>query len=152
VHRNGRRIAEAIAAVEARIGADANDQEVAEELGLSLTEYHAILQDSVSCRLFSFEETYGEDNSTLEDTEVSQVFANPLNGVEQDLLKQSLARAISQLPERERLVLALYYDEELNLKEIGQIIGVSESRVSQIHSQAALRLRANLEDWRPPQS
>ena len=61
--------------------------------------------------------------------------------------RQHLAKAIDGLPEREKLVLALYYDEELNLKEIGEVIGVSESRVSQIHSQAAMRLRARLSDW-----
>jgi len=148
VHRNGRSIAEAIASVEARTGGDAGDQEVAEELGLSLEDYHNMLQDSVSCRLFSFEETYDEDNSTLEENELSRPLLNPQDGIEQDALKHSLVQAINHLPERERLVLALYYDEELNLKEIGEIIGVSESRVSQIHSQAALRLRANLEGWR----
>lgn len=147
VHRNGRRIADAIASIEARTGNDANDQDVAEELEMSLEDYHNILNDSVSCRLYSFEETYTEDNSILEDNEVSQPLVAPSEGVERDSLKMSLANAITQLPERERLVLALYYDEELNLKEIGQIIGVSESRVSQIHSQAALRLRANLDDW-----
>jgi RNA polymerase sigma factor for flagellar operon FliA len=62
--------------------------------------------------------------------------------------KSTLARAIDNLPPREKLVLALYYDEELNLKEIGEVIGVSESRVSQIHSQAAMRLRSRLADWR----
>jgi RNA polymerase sigma factor for flagellar operon FliA len=71
----------------------------------------------------------------------------PAQGVQRDVLRQQLARAISELPERERLVLALYYHEELNLKEIGQVIGVSESRVSQIHSQAALRLRTKLAGW-----
>ena len=147
VHRNGRRIAEAIAQIEARTGADPSDQQVAEELGLELDDYHAMLQDSVSGRLYSFEETYGEDNSALQENELSQPLVSPQLGVEQDSLKHSLASAISQLPERDRLVLALYYDEELNLKEIGQIIGVSESRVSQIHSQAAVRLRAQLEDW-----
>lgn len=146
VHRNGRRIADAIARVEARIGGDANDQDVAEELGLPLADYHSMLKDSASSQLYSFEETYDEDNSTLEENELSQPLVSPLDGVENDSLKKSLAHAITQLPERERLVLALYYDEELNLKEIGQIIGVSESRVSQIHSQAALRLRANLQD------
>jgi RNA polymerase sigma factor for flagellar operon FliA len=74
-------------------------------------------------------------------------FTPPQERFQKESLKQSLAQAITQLPERERLVLALYYDEELNLKEIGQIIGVSESRVSQIHSQAALRLRSRLSDW-----
>jgi RNA polymerase sigma factor for flagellar operon FliA len=63
-------------------------------------------------------------------------------------LKKALADAISQLPERERMVLALYYNEELNLKEIGLVLGVSESRVSQIHSQAAARLKSRLSGWR----
>jgi RNA polymerase sigma factor for flagellar operon FliA len=62
--------------------------------------------------------------------------------------REHLAAAIDNLPDREKLVLSLYYDEELNLKEIGEVIGVSESRVSQIHSQAALRLRSRLVDWR----
>ena len=60
----------------------------------------------------------------------------------------ALADAIANLPERERLVLALYYDEELNLKEIGEVLGVSESRVSQLHSQCAARLRGRLGEWR----
>ena len=148
VHRNSRRIADAINAIEARSGRDATDQEVADELGIDLDEYHNILQDSVSSRLYSFEESYNEDTgNVLEESELSQPLVSPLDGLQQDDLRKSLAIAITQLPERERLVLALYYDEELNLKEIGQIIGVSESRVSQIHSQAAMRLRARLTDW-----
>ena len=62
-------------------------------------------------------------------------------------LKKALTEAITQLPERERMVLALYYNEELNLKEIGLVLGVSESRISQIHSQAAARLKARLAGW-----
>jgi RNA polymerase sigma factor for flagellar operon FliA len=72
---------------------------------------------------------------------------SPFSGIERDAFQSSLADAIKVLPEREQLVLALYYDEELNLKEIGAILGVSESRVSQIHSQAALRLRSRLTEW-----
>ncbi len=148
VHRNGRRVSEAIANVEARHGRDANDQEVAEELGVGMSEYHAMLNDSASSRLFSFEESYGDDDSdSLGPDNISMAFTPPQERFQKESLKQSLAQAITQLPERERLVLALYYDEELNLKEIGQIIGVSESRVSQIHSQAALRLRSRLSDW-----
>ena len=64
------------------------------------------------------------------------------------VLENQLAKEIDDLPEREKLVLSLYYNEELNLKEIGAVLGVSESRVSQIHSQAAMRLRARLSDWR----
>ena len=72
----------------------------------------------------------------------------PCDGLQRSTFKEHLARAIDNLPPREKLVLALYYDEELNLKEIGEVIGVSESRVSQIHSQAAMRLRSRLSDWR----
>jgi RNA polymerase sigma factor for flagellar operon FliA len=73
----------------------------------------------------------------------------PFDGLRRDAFRDALAEAIASLPERERLVIALYYDEELNLREIGQVLGVSESRVCQIHGQAALRLRARLQDWLP---
>lgn len=72
----------------------------------------------------------------------------PLEGVQFDDFKKNLAEAISGLPERERLVLSLYYDEDMNLREIGSIIGVSESRVSQIHSQALIRLRSRMSQWK----
>ncbi len=147
VHRNSRRVSEAISHVEARTGRDACDQDVADELGVDLEEYHQILNDSASSRLYSFEETYTDEGGAASTNEVSQPLANPSDSIQKDALKKSLALAIAQLPERERLVLALYYDEELNLKEIGEIIGVSESRVSQIHSQASSRLRARLTDW-----
>lgn len=147
VHRNSRAIAHAIRVVESRVGRDALDSEVAAELDLPLNDYHAMLQDSSSSRLFSYEETFGDDDSNIDASESSSAFISPLEDLQRESLKQSLARAISQLPERERLVLALYYDEELNLKEIGLVLGVSESRVSQIHTQAALRLRTRLADW-----
>ncbi len=147
VHRNSRRISEAIVAVEARTGRDAQDHEVAEELNVELKEYFGMLQDASSTRLFSFEEAFGDDESRLDAGNASMAFVPPHDGLQRESLKQSLAQAITQLPEREKLVLSLYYDEELNLKEIGQIIGVSESRVSQIHSQAAMRLRSRLTDW-----
>ena len=147
VHRNSRRVAAAIGVVESRTGRDARDQDVADQLEVSLDEYFSMLQDANSSRLFSYEEDYGEEDNRSNSSPVSMAFLGPLEGLERESLKQSLAQAISQLPEREKLVLALYYDEELNLKEIGEIIGVSESRVSQIHSQSALRLRARLLDW-----
>lgn len=147
VHRNSRLIAKAIRAVEARNGRDAQDAEIAAELDISLHDYHLMLKDTSSSRLFSYEETFGAEDSNIDASESSSAFISPLEGLQRDSLKKSLAEAIAQLPERERLVLALYYDEELNLKEIGQVLGVSESRVSQIHSQAALRLRTRLADW-----
>ncbi len=147
VHRNGRKMSEAISRIEARTGRDASDQQIAEELELSLEDYYVMLQDSASSKLYSFEETYNEENGEVDYNHLSEPLISPFEGVQKQSLKESLAQAISQLPERERLVLALYYDEELNLKEIGEVIGVSESRVSQIHSQAASRLRARLIDW-----
>lgn len=147
VHRNGRRVSEAIAQVEARTGRDATDIEVARELGVSMDNYHSLLQDSAESRLFSLDEL----TESGEDSPGEQLAGHepePGQQIQAGAFKQALAKAIDQLPEREKLVLALYYDEELNLKEIGEVLGVTESRVSQIHSQAAARLRSRLKDWR----
>ena len=144
VHRNARRIAQAIKVVEDRNGAEAQDAEVAAELEMTLSEYHACLADANSGRLFSLDELNESGELPIEETERSE---NPLEDIASEAFKRSLAEAIGELPEREKLVLSLYYQEELNLKEIGAVIGVSESRVSQIHSQAAMRLRARLVDW-----
>lgn len=146
VHRNGRRVTEAIHQIEARLGRDASDTEVAAELGISVADYHALLQDSLDSRLFSIDElAHGDDDSTGMQFEGDD--PGPMMQIQDSNFRQALADAISNLPERERLVLALYYDEELNLKEIGSILGVSESRVSQIHTQAALRLKSRLREW-----
>ncbi len=147
VHRNARRVAVAIKAVEGRTGRDATDAEVAKELGVSLDDYYTYLRDSAGTRLFSYDdllENQGEGVLDEADTQISE----PLDEVQKQAFSRNLAGAISNLPEREKLVLALYYKEDLNLKEIGLVLGVSESRVSQIHSQAALRLRARLSIWR----
>lgn len=148
VHRNARRVAEAVAVVEARTGRDARDVEVAEELCMDLDEYYTILQDSSSTRLFSLEESCEEDDSKLDQPVTSMALLGPSEKVQNEAMQQALAEAILKLPERERLVLSLYYEQELNLKEIGQVLEVSESRVSQIHTQATMRLRSRLADWR----
>ena len=144
VHRNARRVAQAIKAVEDRTGSEAQDADVAAELDMTLSEYHACLADANSGRLFSLDELNESGELPIEESERSE---SPLEGLASEAFKRSLAEAIGELPEREKLVLSLYYQEELNLKEIGAVIGVSESRVSQIHSQAAMRLRARLADW-----
>ncbi len=145
VHRKSRRVAEAIKLIEMRTGTDAKDQDVAKELGMSLDEYHSILQDASGSRLFSFDDMLEGEDSAID--KVAGEVPNPLDGIQNEAFKENLAQAIATLPEREQLVLSLYYTEELNLKEIGQVIGVSESRVSQIHTQAALRLRSRLSQW-----
>ena len=149
VHRNSRRIMDAMSAVEHRSGRDATDAELAEELGVSLDEYHIMANDAAAGRLFSYEETLEDDESSfslLEDHDAG--FGSPAEHVQQNAMRLALAESIDSLPEREKLVLSLYYDEEMNLKEIGLVLGVSESRVSQIHSQAAMRLKKKMTEWR----
>lgn len=144
VHKNSRRIAEAIRNIENSKGRDAQEHEIAEYLDVSLSEYHSLLRDSASCRLFSYEDMLdqNDNNDFIEGKD-----ADPEGRLTRDHFQTALAQAIQTLPEREQLVLSLYYSDELNLKEIGSILDVSESRVSQIHSQAAQRLRGRLGDW-----
>jgi len=145
VHRNNRKIAQAIREIENKTGRDARDYEVAKNLNMSLHEYHQLLQETSGSRIFAFHDVGLSEDGIAEDAAVSS--PSLLEGLQRENFKQSLAKGIESLPERERLVLALYYDEELNLREVGEILGVSESRVSQIHSQAMLRLQARLREW-----
>jgi RNA polymerase sigma factor for flagellar operon FliA len=109
-------------------------------LGVSIDDYHGILRDTAQCRLFSLEETLDEPG-TGRDLPASDA-ATPDQELDQSQFRDTLAQAINRLPEREKLVLSLYYEQELNLKEIGEVLGVSESRVCQIHGQALIHLRA----------
>lgn len=145
VHRKSRQVTEAIKEIESKTTQNATSSEIAERLGISLDEYHKILQDSNSSRFFSVEELAQTGDHFIE--EHVQASAGPEDIFGQDKFKEALVTAIGQLPERERLVISLYYDEELNLREIGEVLNVSESRVSQISSQAMLRLRSKLADW-----
>ncbi len=149
VHRNTRKITQAIRDVENATGRDARDHEVAELLEITLAEYHRMLQDSVGTKIYGFEDVGFSDDAIADS--LSGYFPSPLDGLQATDFQKSLAKAVSALPERERLVLALYYDEELNLREVGVVLGVSESRVSQIHSQAMLRLQARMKDWQQEQ-
>ena len=142
-HRNTRMVSDAMRAVEARLGRDAKDHEVAAELDMSLEEYYAILSDTAGSKLFSFDDLL--EAGAPADVQGGE---EPLSGLQDERFRAALVEAIDGLPERERLLLSLYYDEELNLKEIGAVLGVSESRVSQLHSQCAARLRAKLTNWR----
>ena len=145
VYKNNRRISEAIAALESRLGRDPNDQEIAAYLEMTLEQYHQALNDVNCGRLVGMDDLGVAEDSVANEESVEENL--PFQGVVDDNFRQSLAEAIKTLPEREALVLSLYYDEELNLKEIGAVIGVSESRVCQIHSQAMQRLRSKLTAW-----
>lgn len=146
LYRKLRQVSEAMRAVEIEQGRDARDAEVAQRLDMPLSEYHQILRDASTQKVFSTEElSSGADMFT---ESLAQRLDGPLEALESSEFKRRLAKAIESLPERERLVLALYYDEDLNLREIGEVLGVSESRVCQIHGQAVLRLRSRMKDWR----
>ena len=138
VHRKVRALSQAINCVERSKGRDARDTEIAEALDLSLDEYFQILKDISGYRVLSFEDV-GLDEARLIDEQ-----GNALDHLEAMDVKRMLAGAITGLPQREQLVLALHYDEELNLREIGEVLGVTESRVCQIHSQALVRLQARM--------
>ncbi|WP_306520441.1 RNA polymerase sigma factor FliA [Rheinheimera sp.] len=145
VHRNARLIAETIAELEAELGRDVKDVEVAEKLDITLDEYHHMLSDVSSGRIIGIEDLGITDDAlvTADDRENDHLYEEQAN----DSFQQALIKNISSLPEREAIVLSLYYNDELNLKEIGEVLSVSESRVSQIHSQALVRLRARMQDW-----
>ncbi len=144
VHKKARDLTAAIAEIGRRTGRDAWDIEVAQELGVSLDEYYNILQDSSSCRMLSFDDLDADDTQSLGMFEDRH--SNVVSDVMDEAFKQRLSHAIASLPERERMVMSLYYDTEMNLKEVGALIGISESRVSQLLSQAQLRLVARMNE------
>lgn len=145
VHKKARMVTEAMRELERLNGREATDAEVAAHMGVSMAEYTQILQDSCSVHLFSVEELAETGDDYLDS--VSGAHEQPFDDISREGFQHALAQAIMALPERERLVLSLYYDDELNLREIGEVLEVSESRVSQISTQAILRLRARLADW-----
>lgn len=138
VQQNLRRVGEAIGTLEARHGRAVSDSEVAQELGVTLEEYRDQSRELSYCRLSSIDDSPVGIESDEPD---------PLARLEDGNLKQQLVEAIKSLPEREALMMSLYYGDELNLKEIGEVMGVSESRVSQIHGQALARMRQKAKDW-----
>jgi RNA polymerase sigma factor for flagellar operon FliA len=146
VHKNGRAITEAINQVERETGRDARDVDVAEKLQVSMDSYHQMLNEVNAGKIIGMEDLgVTEDVVSTEQTRGSDT---PFEDLVQGSFQKALAHVITTLPEREAIVLSLYYDEELNLREIGEVLDVSESRVSQIHSQAMLKLKSRMQYWR----
>lgn len=146
-HRN-RVVENTIRDLENRLGRSATDEEIARELGISVEEYNQRIQDMAGSAILSFEDIWGnqeESESSGKTPDIKDERApDPLDEAEWNARREALAMAIASLPERERLVVALYYYEGLTVKEIAYIMGVSPSRVSQLHTKAVIRLRAAL--------
>ncbi|MCP9267808.1 RNA polymerase sigma factor FliA [Xenorhabdus sp. XENO-1] len=144
VRRNAREVTQTIRKLEQELGRPASEQEVAKELKINLIEYRQILLDTNNSQLFSYDEWHEIYGESCEPVIEEEHETNPLQQLLEGDLRQRVIDVIESLPEREKMVLTLYYQEELNLKEIGAVLNVGESRVSQLHSQAIKRLRARL--------
>lgn len=142
VRRSARAIDETVRQLEQQLGRAPEESEIAAGLDMSLSDYHQVLQDTNSGQLLPYE-TLVEDGGEPEN---QGAHSRPFEQLLDSQQRQHLVAGIEALPEREKLLMALYYQEELNLKEIGAVLGVTESRVSQLHSQAISRLRAKLND------
>ncbi|TAA28647.1 RNA polymerase sigma factor FliA [Pseudoxanthomonas winnipegensis] len=146
VHRSYREMVSAVRQVEQATGRAATAAQVAAAMQIPLDEYHHLVEDAARGQITSLDAHIDEHDG--EARLASADGATPARAFEQGAFRDALAEAIAGLPEREALVLSLYYEQELNLREIGAVLSVSESRVCQIHGQAVIRLRARLGEWK----
>jgi RNA polymerase sigma factor for flagellar operon FliA len=148
VRRSQRTIDTAIHAVEQKLKRSATESEVAAEMGVGVGEYQQMLGDARGARLVYLDELTGEDSEDgFLDRHAGDENADPMKVLGDDRFRGALVAAIAALPEREKQVMGMYYEHDMNLKEIGAVLGVTESRVCQLHSQAVSRLRSKLKYW-----
>ncbi len=148
VRTRAREIERAITELEAKLGTAPNDEQIADKIGISVSELEESLTDISRSSIAALDELWsstGEgDQVSLMDTLEDLNGQRPEHALDEVEMREALAEAISRLPEREKLVVTLYYFEELTLREIGEVLGVTESRISQLHTKAILRLKARL--------
>ena len=152
VRQNMRKIEAAMQTLQQKLGHPPTESEVAKSLKMSLADYQEMLSDGGGHQLVYYEDFHDDDgnDSFLDRYAVDE--SDPLSSLLEGDFRQAVIDAIDHLPEREKILMSLYYEEEMNLKEIGAVMGVSESRVSQLHTQAVSRLRATLREkaWTGP--
>jgi RNA polymerase sigma factor for flagellar operon FliA len=147
IRKGFRQIEQAISKLEQRLGHAPNEREIAAELSLSLVDYQALLREARGYQLFHIEDFDSDSEGGLFDRICPDLNANPLDKIQDSRFRAALVKAIEGLPEREAHLMGMYYEQELNFKEIAAVLHVSESRICQLHGQAIARLRAKLKDW-----
>lgn len=147
MRRDMRRIETAISRLQQKLGKMPNETEIARELEISLLEYQQMLQESRGAQLFYYEDFHDEGDENFFDRFTVDNDANPLELLQDERFREALIQAIERLPERERQMMGMHYEQDMNLREIGEVMGVSESRVCQLHSQAVARLRALMKGY-----
>jgi RNA polymerase sigma factor for flagellar operon FliA len=148
VRRKAQMVEEAYSSLENELGRAASDHEISKKMNVSVDEFRGMVDEIVSAGLLSLDDFVGnpdgERTTRIIDLVCAKDGVSPSASIEAEQMKEILAEAIMNLPSKERTVVALYYYEDMTLKEIGRTLGVSESRVSQIHTKAMLRLRGRL--------
>jgi RNA polymerase sigma factor for flagellar operon FliA len=142
-----RRLESAIAKLEQSLGRAPTEREIAIELGVPLGEYHELLQEARGYQLLHLEDFTRDDEDGYLERHLPDERENPFERCKDAKFRTALIQAIDALPPREKLLLGLYYEQELNFKEIAAVLEVSESRVCQLHGQAVARLRGKMVDW-----
>jgi RNA polymerase sigma factor for flagellar operon FliA len=146
--RHQRSIETAVHKLEQKLGRAPTEGEIAKEMGLSLTDYQELLGKVRGTQLVHLEDMSGDDgDDDYLDRHVADETANPLSLLNDHRMREALVEAIKNLPEREQYVMSMYYEHDMNLKEIAAVLKVTESRVCQLHSQSIARLRSRLREW-----
>ncbi len=141
-----------VVALTQKLGRDPESWEIAASMGIELDDYHHMLEEVHTYSFVSLNESWEDDegsSASLLDMVPDKNAVNPYKHLQSRELHEILGSTIDKLPEKERIVVTLYYHEELNLKEIGEVLGLTESRVSQLHSQAIVRLRSKMKSHAP---
>jgi len=147
VRRAGRQIENAVHVLQQRHQRPPSEQEIADEMGLDLQSYYYLLNDARGAQLIYYEDLHESDGDSFLERFADDTTQAPFDVLASRHFKGALARAVGVLPEREKQLMGMYYEQDMNFKEIGVVLGVSESRVCQLHSQAIARLRGRLRDW-----
>ena len=140
-----RQIESAISRAQQRLGKAPAESEIASELGITLQDYQQLLQESRGAQLMYFEDFHSDDGEDFFERFETDGKSNPFELLKDERFRDALIKAIESLPERERMLMGMHYEQDMNLREIGEVFGVGESRVCQLHSQAVARLRSMLE-------